>query len=104
MSVNGSQFDVDMSTEDQPSSLRTVPISFDSITRQSVEGATTPLDSGASSYADQERMSVEPLTFVKDSVEGLAAGTSGASPPKKRRRMKIDDGEYQPPGTRRVSL
>lgn len=70
---------------------------YDPAIHQSVEGVATPLDSGSSSLADHDRMPSEPLTFVKDSVEGL-----NVSPPKKKRKTKEDDGEYQPPGTRRV--
>lgn len=89
--------DIGTPVEESQFNFRRVPVAFDPVTHQSVEGVATLLDSGASSFADHDRMTSEPLTFVKDSVEGL-----NVSPPKKKRKTREDDGEYQPPGTRRV--
>lgn len=89
--------DVGTPVEESQFTFRRVPVAFDPATHQTVEGVATPLDSGASPFAGHDRMPSEPLTFVKDSVEGL-----NVSPPKKKRKTKEDDGDYQPPGTRRV--
>lgn len=89
--------DVGTPVEESQFNFRRVPVAFDPVTHQSVEGVATLLDSGASSFADHDRMPSESLTFVKDSVEGL-----NVSPPKKKRKTREEDSEYQPPGTRRV--